>query len=84
MGQRKTRLKRKLKADSRLNAPFLDDAEHAMDQPEILTEKRAQALARSDAIRLRIDAERAAKKQAEAEKKQAEAADKEWLAQNNG
>jgi glutathione synthase/RimK-type ligase-like ATP-grasp enzyme len=57
-------------------------AEHAMGEPEVLTEKQAQALARSDAIRLRIDGERAAKKLAEAEKKKASAIDRAWLEQN--
>lgn len=69
-------LKRKLAHEQKQNEPHSADTEHAINQPEVPTEKRAQALARSDAIRLRIDAERAAKKQAEADRKA-------WLAQND-
>lgn len=77
MAEKKTRLKRKLKAEGRLNAPFVADTEHAINQPGIVTDRRAQALARSDATRLKLEAEKAAKKQAEADRKA-------WLAQNNG
>lgn len=69
-------LKRKLAHEKKQNEAHSADTEHATNQPKIVTDRRAQALARSDAIRLKIEAEKAAKKQAEADRKA-------WLAQND-
>lgn len=73
-------LKRKLSRQERENSQFEADTSHVIEQPlqfdAALTENQVKALARSKAIRAKIDAERAAKKKVEAE-------NKVWLAQND-
>ena len=69
-------MKRKLARQQKQNEACSADTEHAINQPENLTDRQAQALARSDATRLKLEAEKTAKKQAEADRKA-------WLAQND-